>query len=234
MHAVVHTGRQHVDTEGVLLWRAQAELRAGAIDLRSHVHGSSRVVRWHPLGVEGDGGLASVDEEVDWYRRDGDALAAVLHAGGVAVGAEDLDGGVAGCAEGLEALVNLLTIVEGGRHAVETDEGVGDELQGRPFAGLLGVVGLDVAIDCSTRRTCQLMGEQAIGTLIDLPSCMRKPMLAQSRALDGGGGNEGIVRVVSGEFVEGRWGVCPESVKQGEPRTRESFLKLTDRKRHEH
>lgn len=213
VYAVVHTGGQHVDTEGVLLWRAQAKLRAGAVDLRSHVHGGSRVVRWHPLGVEGDGGLASVDEEVDRHRRDGDALAAVLHAGGVAVGAEDLDGGVAGCAEGLEALVDLLTIVEGGRHAVEADEGVGDKLQGRPFAGLLGVVGLDVAIDCSTGRTCQLMGEQAIGTPIDLPSCMRKPMLAQSRALDGGGGNEGIVRVVSGEVVEGWWGGCPESNK---------------------
>lgn len=51
-------------------------------------------------------------------------------------------------------------------------------------------------------------------------------MLAQSRAVDGGGGNEGIVTVV--------WGGCPESVRQGEPRARESFLKLTDRKRNDH
>ena len=33
---------------------------------------------------------------------------------------------------------------------------------------------------------------------------MRKPMLAQSRAEDGGGGNEGIAKVVLGIVVEGR------------------------------
>lgn len=147
VHTVVHTGWQHVDTEGVLLGRAQAELCARAVDLRSHVHGSSRVVGWHPLGIEGDGRLAGVDKHVDWNRRDRDALGAVLHAGGIAVGAENLDGRVAGCAEGLEALVDLLAVVEGGCHAVDTDEGVGDELQGRPFPGLVGVAGLDVAID---------------------------------------------------------------------------------------
>lgn len=55
---------------------------------------------------------------------------------------------------------------------------------------------------------CQPMGQHAAGRPIDLPSCMRKPMLAQSRAVEGGGGNEGIVKVVSGVAVEGRWSSC--------------------------
>lgn len=57
----------------------------------------------------------------------------------------------------------------------------------------------------------QLLFEQASGRPIDLPSCIRKPILAQSRAVDGGGGNEGIVRVGLVESVE-RWrSSCPES-----------------------
>lgn len=60
-------------------------------------------------------------------------------------------------------------------------------------------------------QPCQLVVEQASEGPIDQPSCIRKPMLAQSRAVVGGGGNEGIVRVGVGEVIEGRWIGCPKS-----------------------
>lgn len=147
VHAVVDAGGQHVDTECVFLWRGQAKLRAGAVDLRAHVHGGTGVVRREPLGVEGDGGAAGVDEQLLGHGRNRDELGAVLHADGVAVGAEDLDGGVTRGAEGLEPLVGLLAVVEGRGHAVYADVRVGDELERGPLAGLVRVVGLDVAVD---------------------------------------------------------------------------------------
>jgi hypothetical protein len=71
----------------------------------------------------------------------------VLQARGVAVGPEDGDGRVARQAEGLEPFVGLLAVVEGRRHAVDAHVGVGDELEGRPFARFDRVVGFDVAVD---------------------------------------------------------------------------------------
>jgi hypothetical protein len=69
----------------------------------------------------------------------------VLHAAGILGRAKDLDC-VAWGAEGLEALVGLLAVVEGGSHAVDAQEGVGDEGWGAPLTGFLGVVGFDVAV----------------------------------------------------------------------------------------
>lgn len=72
----------------------------------------------------------------------------MLHAQGVTIGAEDLDGGVAGGPEGFETLVGLLAVVEGRGHAMDADEGVADEFGGRPLTSFLGPVGFDVAVDC--------------------------------------------------------------------------------------
>lgn len=89
-------------------------------------------MRRDPLGVEGDGGTAGVDKGLDGYGGHGDEGGTVLHASGIAIGAEDLNGRVAGSAEGFEALVGLLAVVEGGGHAVDANEGVSHKLQGRP------------------------------------------------------------------------------------------------------
>lgn len=137
VHAVVHTRGQHKDAEGIFLGWAQPELGAGAVDLRANVHGGAGVVGRDPLGVQGDGGAAGVDEQLDGHGRHGDGVGAVLHASGIAVGTEDLNGGIAGRAEGLEALIGLLAVVEGGGHAMDADVRVGDELEGRPLASLL-------------------------------------------------------------------------------------------------
>lgn len=136
MGAVVDTSRQDVDAEHVLLRRVQAQLGAGAVDLGPDVHGGARLVRGHVLSIEGDGGLDSIDEEVVGDGRAGDELSRVLHAGGVAVRTEDLDVARGG-AEGLEALIGCLAVVEGRGHSVDPDEGVRHELEGRPFPGLL-------------------------------------------------------------------------------------------------
>lgn len=55
--------------------------------------------------------------------------------------------GVVGGAEGFEALIGLLAVVEAWCHAVDAEEGVGDEGRGGPFSGCLGVVAFDVAVD---------------------------------------------------------------------------------------
>ena len=54
--------------------------------------------------------------------------------------------GVVGGAESFEALIGLLAVVEAGGHAMDAEEGVGDEFWGGPLSGLLGVVAFDVAV----------------------------------------------------------------------------------------
>lgn len=71
----------------------------------------------------------------------------MLHTTGVHVRAEDGNGGVVGGAEGFEALVALLAVVEAWGHAVDAEVRGGDEGGGGPFAGLFGVGGFDVAVD---------------------------------------------------------------------------------------
>lgn len=143
--AVVDADREDVDAESVFLRRAEAELGGGAKDERADVHGCAGLEGGHVRGVEGDGGVDGFDEDVLWDLGDGDEVCGVLHAEGVFGGAEDLDG-VVGSAEGFEALIGLLAVVEAGGHAVDAEEGVGDEFWGGPLSGLLGVVAFDVAV----------------------------------------------------------------------------------------
>lgn len=148
---MVHTGRQDIDTKGILLRRGEAELGAGTIHLRANVHGGTGVVWRHPLCVEGDGGTTGIYKHIDRHGGHGDKLGTVLHANGVAIGSKDLNRAIAGCSESFETFVGLLAVVEGGSHAMYADVGVGDKLEGCPFAGLVGVVGLDMAVNCKKR-----------------------------------------------------------------------------------
>lgn len=65
---------------------------------------------------------------------------------GVSLGPEDGDL-VGGRPKRFHTFVGLLAVVKGGRHAVETQVGVGDEGWGGPFSSLDTVVGFDVAVD---------------------------------------------------------------------------------------
>ncbi len=152
VRAVVDARGQDVDAKDVLLRRVQAELGRRAVDLRADVHGGAGGVRGHVFGIEGDCGFDGIDEEVGRDGRDRDELGAVLQAHGVAVRAKDRDGRVARQAESLEALVGLLTVVEGRRHAVDAHVGVGNETEWRPFPRLDRVVRLDVAVDWRAER----------------------------------------------------------------------------------
>lgn len=71
----------------------------------------------------------------------------MLQASGISIGAENLDRRVTGSAESFQALVGLLTVIEGRGHAMDADKRVGHELKGGPRASLFGVVGLNMAID---------------------------------------------------------------------------------------
>lgn len=154
VHAVVDASGHDEDAKHVLLGRVQAELGARAVNLGADVHGGAGLVGWDELGVERDGGAAGGDKHVLGDGRHGRHGGRVLHAHRVLVGAEDLDGGVGRGAEGLEALVGLLAVVEGGRHAVDPDKGVAHKLEGRPLARLLGPVRLDMAVDYASGQGC--------------------------------------------------------------------------------
>lgn len=147
VHAVVDARGDHEDAERVLLGRRQAQLRAGAVDLRPDIHGRARLVGGHEARVERHGGLARLHEEVFRHGRHAHDLGRVLHAHGVLVRAEQRNLLVARQAEGLEALVGLLPVVEGRRHAVDADEGVRHILERRPLAGVHRVRRFDVAVD---------------------------------------------------------------------------------------
>ena len=75
-------------------------------------------MRWDVRCVRGDGSSDCVDEHGFRDGWDGDEARGVLHALGVAVGAEDCDASMRmgrgrGVAEGFEAFVGLLAVVEG-------------------------------------------------------------------------------------------------------------------------
>lgn len=173
----------------------------------------------HEAGVEGDGGANRLQEDVDGDLGHGRYFSGVLEARGVSVWAEDGDDLVAGRAEGLEALVGLLAVVEGRRHAVDAHEGVGHEAERRPFARRFGVRGFDVAIDCDgvsiqyqRKHVALAMGGRgkhwepgrsrqrlwggalASHRTFNSPSRTLKPTLLQSMVFTGGGGKApGIV-----------------------------------------
>lgn len=152
VRAVVDTSRHDKDAEGILFGGGQAQLRAGAVELWANIQRSTRLVRRDKAAVESDGGAASLDKHVDGDMGHGGNVGRVLQAHGVLVGAENGEAAVlAGHAEGLEALVGLLAVVEGGRHAMEAHIGVGDELERRPLASGLGVGRFDVSVDCAEK-----------------------------------------------------------------------------------
>lgn len=72
----------------------------------------------------------------------------LLHTLRVLVWTEYRNALVVGGTQGFKSFVALLAVVEAGSHAVDTEEGGGDELRGSPFSGMDGVGGLDVAVDC--------------------------------------------------------------------------------------
>jgi hypothetical protein len=74
------------------------------------------------LGVQADGELNALLEVLDRDMRDGDGGSRVLHALGVLLRAEDVDGLVVGSAVRLQSLVALLAIVEAGCHSMDTHE----------------------------------------------------------------------------------------------------------------
>lgn len=148
VRAVVHARGDDEDAKGVFLGGVQPQLRARPVQLGADVQRGPRLVGRHEAGVEGNGGANRLQEDVDGDLGHGRYFSRVLEARGVSVRAEDGDGLVAGRAEGLEALIGLLAVVEGRRHAVDAHEGVGHEAERRPFARRFGVRGFDVAIDC--------------------------------------------------------------------------------------
>lgn len=139
--------RHETDSKDVLVRGTQAELGTAAKQERPHVHAGAGGVRGDELGVPGDGHVDGAQEEVVGRGGHGDEGGAVLHAAGVQHGAEHADVAVVGGAEGLEALVALLAVVEPGREAVHREEGRDDEGGRRPGAGAGGVAALDVAVD---------------------------------------------------------------------------------------
>lgn len=69
----------------------------------------------------------------------------MLETEGILLGTED-GYFVIWCAEGFEAFVGLLTVVETWGHAVDFEEGVGDEFWGGPYSCFDAVMGFDVAV----------------------------------------------------------------------------------------
>lgn len=80
-------------------------------------------MRRDELSVQADGELNAVSEVLCRNMGDGDGSGGVLHALGVLLRAEDVDGLVVRRAVSLQALVTLLTVVESGRHSMDAKEG---------------------------------------------------------------------------------------------------------------
>jgi hypothetical protein len=123
VNAVVHTSGHDEDDESVLFGRAQAQLSRATEQKRANVHGRPCAVGRNILGVQADGELDALLEVLDRDVGDGDGGGRVLHALGVLLGTEDVDGLVVGGAVGFQALVALLAVVEAGGHAVDSHEG---------------------------------------------------------------------------------------------------------------
>jgi hypothetical protein len=79
-------------------------------------------VRRNKLGVQADGELDALPEVLSGNMRDGDGGSRVLHALGVGLGTEDVDGLVVRRAVCLQALVALLAVVEGRCHSMDAEE----------------------------------------------------------------------------------------------------------------
>lgn len=114
---------------------------------RTYIHAGAGRMWWDKLGVPCDGHVDGIDEETIGRGRHSDEGGAVVHAARVHVGAKEADAAVVGGAEGLEAFVALLAVVEARGEAVDREEGGDDELGRGPFACFDVVVRLDVTVD---------------------------------------------------------------------------------------
>ena len=63
----------------------------------------------------------------------------------------------------LHALVALHAVVQAGRHAMQTEKRVLNELGRRPFSGVKGEFGLNVTIDCSLGKKMANVTNPALG-----------------------------------------------------------------------
>ena len=92
VHTVVDTSGHDKDDESVLLRRAETQLCGASEKKRTDVHGRAGTVRRDELSVQADGELDAVPEMLGRDMRDGDGGSRVLHALGVGLGTEDVDG----------------------------------------------------------------------------------------------------------------------------------------------
>ena len=99
----------------------------------------------HISGIKSDGEVHTAQEMRFRYRRDGDEGGGVGHTGRVLRGAEYGDA-VGRGAEGFDAFIGLLAVVEAGGHAMEAEVWVGHEDWRGPLGGGDRVVGFNVAV----------------------------------------------------------------------------------------
>lgn len=147
MRPVIHSRGNDINTERILLRRIQAQLCRAPKKQRPDVHGRTSLMRWHVCRVHPHGKLTACEEMVCGDFGDGNESGRMLHSLTILVGSEDVDVTV-GRAECFQAFVTLLAVVEAWGHAVDAEVRVFDELRGRPFSRLDGVVGFDVASNC--------------------------------------------------------------------------------------
>ena len=139
---VVGAHGRHEDAELVLRGRRDADDLAGCHHERAHVERGAGAKGRHPGLVGLDDHLDRLDELVLREGRHHDAARGVGHAGGVEVRAE-ADDVAAGGGVGLEALEDLLAVVEDARALGEREGVVGGEAALLP--GAVAVVA-DVAV----------------------------------------------------------------------------------------
>jgi hypothetical protein len=166
----VGAGRGGDDEEQVLVGRLHAEAHLGRDHEGAQVEGLLAAVRGHPVLVLADQCVAGLDERLDRQLGHGEAAGGALEALGVLVRAEGGHGAV-GAAVGLEALEDLLGVVQDVGRRVERDRRVRDELAVVPAAALgpldgHHVVG-EVAAEAGVRQDRRALGvgERAGGGL---------------------------------------------------------------------
>lgn len=124
-----------------------ADVVTHADDEGTQVEGAAGTVGRNPGLVGLDHLLAGVDEHLGGDRRHQQAGAAPVHARGVAIGTEQVDGAVL-AAIGLEAFEALLAVVDGRGAFADVQLVVASQLAGSPAAVAIGgdiaEVGLDV------------------------------------------------------------------------------------------
>lgn len=147
MDAMIYSSRQNKDQKGILLGRIQPQLRTRPKKQRPNIHRRARPMGRHIFRIQTHSQMHTLPEQLHRDLRHGNERRRVLHTLRILLRPENVDRLVVGRAEGFEAFVALLAVVEAGRHAVQAQEGVLDEFGGRPLAAGFGVAGFDVAVD---------------------------------------------------------------------------------------